>query len=72
MNENNNNINYNNIIIELGNRIAQLTIDNAVLLSRIQDEIKNKEAVEKKYVDLLIKNSNNTAIKDDMEGKNNE
>lgn len=72
MNENNNNINYNNIIIELGNRIAQLTIDNAVLLSRIQDEIKNKEAVEKKYVDLLIKNSNNTAIKDDMEVKNNE
>lgn len=48
-------MNYEAIILDLGNRIAQLTIDNAVLLSRVQDEMKNKEEVEKQYVELLTK-----------------
>lgn len=53
-------MNYEAIILDLGNRIAQLTIDNAVLLSRVQDEMKNKEEVEKQYVELLTK-TNKTA-----------
>ena len=48
-------MNYEAIILELGEKIAQLSIDNAVLLSRVQDEMKKKEAVEKQYMDLLTR-----------------
>lgn len=44
-------MNYENIIIELGNKIAQLSIDNAVLVTRIQEEQKAKEEVERQYVE---------------------
>lgn len=44
-------MNYEKIIVELGNKIAQLTIDNAVLVSRVQEEQEAKEAVERKYVE---------------------
>lgn len=45
-------MNYEKIIIELGNKIAQLSIDNAVLVSRVDEEQKAKEEVEKKYVEV--------------------
>ena len=45
-------MNYEKIIVELGNKIAQLTIDNAVLVSRVQEEQEAKEAVERKYVEV--------------------
>ena len=45
-------MNYEKIIIELGNKIAQLSIDNAVLVSRVEEEQKAKEEVEKKYVEV--------------------
>lgn len=48
-------MNYEAIILELGEKIAQLSIDNAILLSRVQDEMKKKEAVEKQYMDLLTR-----------------
>ena len=44
-------MNYEKIIIELGNKIAQLSIDNAVLVSRVQQEQEAKEEVEKQYVE---------------------
>ena len=48
-------MNYEALILELGEKIAQLSIDNAILLSRVQDEMKKKEAVEKQYMDLLTR-----------------
>ena len=44
-------MNYEKIIIELGNKIAQLSIDNAVLVTRVQEEQKAKEEVERQYVE---------------------
>lgn len=44
---------YERIIIELGNKIAQLSIDNASLLVRIQEEMTNKENVEQKLVEEM-------------------
>lgn len=45
-------MNYEKIIVELGNKIAQLSIDNAVLVSRVEEEQAAKEEVEKKYVEV--------------------
>lgn len=45
-------MNYEKIIIELGNQIAQLSIDNAVLISRVREEQEAKEQVESKYVEV--------------------
>lgn len=46
-------MNYEAIILELGNKIAQLSIDNAVLFTRVQDEMKKKEEIEEKYVEAI-------------------
>lgn len=43
-------MNYEKIITELGNQVAQLSIDKAVLISRVEEEMKYKEEVETKYV----------------------
>ena len=48
-------MNYEAIILESGEKIAQLSIDNAILLARVQDEMTKKEAVEKQYMDLLTR-----------------
>ena len=43
-------IDYESVIIDLGNRLAQLTIDNAVLTARVKREMELKEQVEKEYM----------------------
>ena len=43
-------IDYESVIIDLGNRLAQLTIDNAVLTARVKREMKLKEQVEQEYM----------------------
>lgn len=45
-------MNYEKIITELGNQVAQLSIDKAVLISRVEEEMKYKEEVEAKYVSV--------------------
>ena len=45
-------MNYEKIITELGNQVAQLSIDKAVLISRVEEEMKYKEEVEAKYVEM--------------------
>ena len=46
-------MNYEKIITELGNQVAQLSIDKAVLISRVEEEMKYKEEVEAKYVEII-------------------
>lgn len=46
-------MNYDNIILELADKIGKLTAENAVLLERIRQEIKNKENVEEKYLEAI-------------------
>lgn len=48
-------MNYEKIITELGNQVAQLSIDKAVLISRVEEEMKYKEEVEAKYVEMCSK-----------------
>ena len=43
-------IDYESVIIDLGNRLAQLTIDNAVLTARVKREMELKEQVEQEYM----------------------
>lgn len=43
-------MNYEKIILELGNQIAQMSIDKAVLVSRLEEEMKLKEEVEAQYI----------------------
>lgn len=45
-------MNYEKIITELGNQVAQLSIEKAILVSRIEEEIKYKEEVEAKYIEM--------------------
>lgn len=46
-------MNYEKIITDLGNKIAQLTINESILLARVQEEMDLKEEVEKKYTDAM-------------------
>lgn len=46
-------MNYEKIITDLGNKIAQLSINESILVSRVQEEIELKEEVEKKYMDAM-------------------
>ena len=43
-------IDYESVIIDLGNRLAQLTIDNAILTARVKREMELKEQVEQEYM----------------------
>ena len=43
-------MNYEKIILELGNQSAQISIDKAVVVSRLEEEMKLKEEVEAQYV----------------------
>lgn len=44
---------YEKIIMDLGNKIAQLTINESILMTRVQEEMKLKEEVEAKYVEVM-------------------
>lgn len=45
--------NYEEIILELSKRIGQLAIENAKLIARNREEIKNKELIDEKYVEAI-------------------
>lgn len=45
--------NYEEMIKEMSKRIAQLSIENAKLIVRNREEIRNKELIDEKYVEAM-------------------